>query len=73
MKPICLYLGDYEGLEDPLLHTIIENLYNGFGQTITIISNNPKIFKDNPFVAKSYKKSSIDIDYFKTNYLMCYP
>lgn len=73
MKPICLDLGEYEGLEDPILQTIIKNLHDGFGQKITILSYNPKIFKDNPFVEKSYKKSSIDLDYFKTNYFMCYP
>jgi hypothetical protein len=74
MKPICLYLGQYEGLEDQLSIThIIENLYNGFGQQITILSERPKLFKDSPFVEKSYKISSIDMDYFRSNYLMCYP
>jgi hypothetical protein len=74
MKPICLYLGEYEGLEDQTSMThIIENLYNGFSQKITILSQRPKIFKDSPFVEKSYKISSIDIDYFRSNYFMCYP
>jgi hypothetical protein len=74
MKPICLDLGEYEGLEDllPIL-TIIDNLYTGFGQQITILSPKPELFKDNPFVDKSYKKASIDIDWFKSNYIMCYP
>ena len=73
MKPICLDLGEYEGLEDPILQIIIENLYNGFGQQITILSKKPALFKDKLFVAKSYKKSSIDINYFENNYFMCYP
>jgi len=74
MKPVCLYLGDYEGLEDqPSITHIIENLHNGFGQRITILSQKPKIFKDNPFVEKSYKISSIDVDFFRGNYFMCYP
>jgi hypothetical protein len=74
MKPICLDLGEYEGLEDLLPHTsTIKNLHDGFGQKITILSKNPSLFKENPFVEKSYKKTSIDIDYFRNNYFMCYP
>lgn len=73
MKPICLDLGEYEGLDDPLLQTIIKNLHSGFSQKITILSSKPQLFKENPFVEKSYKKASIDIGYFKNFYFMCYP
>jgi hypothetical protein len=74
MKPICLDLGESDSLEELLSVTpIIENFYNGFGQKITILSKRPELFKENSFVEKSYKKTSIDIDYFKDNYFMCYP
>lgn len=74
MKPICLDLGDYDSLEDLLSqNSTIKSLHDGFGEKITILSKTPSVFKENPFVEKSYKKSSIDINYFKRHYLMCYP
>jgi hypothetical protein len=71
MKPICLNLGECEGLEDLICATpTIKKLHDSYGQKVTILSKMPEVFKINPFVEKSYKISSIDIGYFYDNYLM---
>ena len=71
MKPICLNLGICEGLEELLCYIpTIKKLSETYQQKITILSKMPELFKNNPFVEKSYKISSVDIGYFNDNYKM---
>ena len=71
MKPICLDLQLCNGLGDLICATpTIKKLYESYEQKITILSPFPELFKMNPFVEASYKHTSVDIDYFKENYLM---
>jgi ADP-heptose:LPS heptosyltransferase len=71
MKPICLNLGDCNGLGDLICATpTIKVLSESYGQKITIVSKMPELFKMNPYVEGSYKVSSIDWQYFNANYIM---
>ena len=71
MKPICLNLGDCNGLGDLICATpTIKVLSESYGQKITIVSKMPELFKMNPYVEGSYKISSIDWQYFNANYIM---
>ena len=71
MKPICLDLSECNGLGDLICATpTIKKLSESYGQKITILSQMPELFKMNSYVEKSYKASSIDMDYFKANYIM---
>jgi ADP-heptose:LPS heptosyltransferase len=71
MKPICLNLSECNGLGDLICATpTIKKIHDSYGQKITVLSKIPELFKTNPYVEKSLKSSSIDIDYFNENYLM---
>lgn len=71
MKPICLNLGECNGLGDLICATpTIKKISDAYETKITVLSPMPELFKNNPFVDKSYKISSVDIDYFNQNYLM---
>ena len=64
MKPICLLLTQGSASD------AIINLYNLQNQPITVISPSPEIFKNNPYVEKSYKINNVDLDYFREHYKM---
>ena len=71
MKPICLNLSECNGLGDLICATpAIRKVSEAYNQKITIISQMPELFKNNPYVDKSYKNSSIDMDFFNQFYLM---
>lgn len=71
MKSICLNLGDCNGLGDLICATpTIKVLSDSYGKKITVLSKMPELFKMNPYVDGSYKTSSIDWDYFNSNYIM---
>lgn len=71
MKPICLDLGECDGIGDLICATpTIKKLHDSYGQKVTILSKFPEIFKLNPFVEKSYKIFSIDLMHFSEHYLM---
>jgi hypothetical protein len=71
MKPICLDLQLCNGLGDLICATpTIKKLYESYEQKITILSPLPELFKKNPFVEASYKHTSVDLDYFNSNYLV---
>jgi len=71
MKPVCLNLGECNGLGDLICATpTIKKVSLAYGNPITVISQMPELFKNNPCVDKSYKISSVDIDYFNDNYIM---
>jgi len=71
MKPVCLNLEECNGLGDLICATpTIKKLHDAYQRKITIISQMPELFKTNPYVEKSYKASSIDMDYFKANYIV---
>lgn len=74
MRPICLDLSTYDSINNLLSETsTIQDLYNKHGQQITVLSKFPAVFKENPCVHRSYKRNSIDIDYFMENYEMVKP
>jgi ADP-heptose:LPS heptosyltransferase len=71
MKPVCLNLEECNGLGDLICATpTIKKLHDAYQRKIIVISKMPELFKMNPYVEKSYKAASIDMDYFKANYIM---
>jgi len=71
MKPICLNLGDCNGLGDLICSTpTIKKLHDYYEQKVTILSRTPEIFKKNPYVEESFKITSVDMEYFNEKYLM---
>ena len=71
MKPICLNLGECNGLGDLICATpTIKKLYESYGQNILVLSKMPELFKMNPYVSKSLKFSSVDFNYIKSNYIV---
>lgn len=71
MKPICLDLHECNGIGDLICATpTIKVLAKSYGEPITVLSKMPELFKMNPNVAKSYKYSSIDVEYFNEHYVI---
>jgi ADP-heptose:LPS heptosyltransferase len=71
MKPVCLNLEECNGLGDLICATpTIKKLHDAYERKIIVISKMPELFKMNPYVENSHKASSIDMDYFKANYIM---
>jgi ADP-heptose:LPS heptosyltransferase len=71
MKPVCLNLEECNGLGDLICATpTIKKLHDAYQRKITVLSKMPELFKENPYVEKSFKAASIDRDYFKANYIM---
>lgn len=70
-KNVCLDLSECNGLGDLICATpTIRKLRQSYGAPITIVSKMPEIFKQNPDVEASYKRSSVDWDYFQRNYII---
>jgi hypothetical protein len=71
MKPICLNLSECNGLGDLLCATpTIKKLHDAYENKIYVLSKMPELFKNNPYVEKSLKSSSVDMAYFNENFLM---
>jgi hypothetical protein len=71
MKPVCLNLEECNGLGDLICATpTIKKLHDAYQRKITIISKMPELFKNNPYVEKSYKASSMDMMYIQSNYIV---
>ena len=71
MKPVCLNLSECNGLGDLICATpAIKKISEAYESKITVLSKMPEIFKNNPHVEKSYKSSSVDMEYFEEHYLM---
>ena len=71
MKPVCLNLSECNGLGDLICATpTIKKLSESYGRKITILSQMPELFKMNPYIEKSYKNSSIDMEYIQSNYIV---
>jgi ADP-heptose:LPS heptosyltransferase len=65
MKKVCLDLGECNGLGDIISSTpTIMKLSKAYGTPIVVLSKMPELFKNNRYVSKSYKKSSVNMDYF---------
>ena len=70
-KPVCLNLGDCNGLGDLLCATpTIKKISEAYGQKIVVLSKMPELFKFHPNVEGSYKTTSIDWGYMNSNYIM---
>lgn len=68
MKPVFLDLSECNGLGDLICATpTIKKLHDSYGKRITVISNMPELFKQNPNVEASYKYSSVDMEYIRKN------
>lgn len=71
MKKVVLNLEECVGLGDHICATpTIKKLHDYYERKVIVISRMPEIFKLNPYVEASYKSTSIDMDYFNTNFLM---
>lgn len=70
MKPICLDLSLCNGLGDTLAATpVIRKLHSSYSKKITLITKFPELFKNNSNVEKTYSPNSVNIDFFKQNYI----
>ena len=70
MKKICLDLSECRALGDTIASTpVLRKLYRSYGQKITVVSNYPEIFKNNPYTEKVYTSSTVDIGYMKENFI----
>lgn len=70
MKPICLDLSSCNGLGDTLASTpLIRKLKNSYSKKILLITKYPELFNGNPNIEKTYKSGSVNIDFFKQNYI----
>ena len=71
MKRVCLNLEECNGLGDLICATpTIKKLHDSYQRNITVISQMPELFKNNPYVEKSFKASSIDMTYIQSNYIV---
>jgi len=71
MKNICLDLSECNGLGDLICATpTIKKISEAYGNKILVISKMPEVFKNNPYVERSIKYSSVDMGYIKDNYIV---
>lgn len=71
MKRVCLNLEECNGLGDLICATpTIKKLHDSYQRNITVISKMPELFKNNPYVEKSFKASSVDMKYIQSNYIV---
>ena len=67
VKPVCLNLSECNGLGDLICATpTIKKISEAYNTQITVLSKMPELFKNNQNVNKSYKSTSVDIDYFES-------
>ena len=71
MKNICLELSECNGLGDLICATpAIKKISEAYDTKILVISKMPEVFKNNPYVERSIKSSSVDMGYVKDNYIV---
>jgi len=71
MKPICFNLSECNGLGDLICSTpTIKKVSEAYNQKVLVISKMPELFKNNPYVDKSLKDTSVDIQYITDNYII---
>jgi ADP-heptose:LPS heptosyltransferase len=71
MKPICFNLSECNGLGDLICSTpTIKKVSEAYNQKVLVISKMPELFKNNPFVEKSLKDTSVDMQYVHDNYIV---
>ena len=71
MKDICLDLSECNGLGDLICATpAIKKISEAYDTKILVISKMPEVFKNNPYVERSIKSSSVDMGYIKDNYIV---
>jgi hypothetical protein len=71
MKNICLDLSECNGLGDLICATpTIKKISEAYDNKILVISKMPEVFKNNPYVERSIKSSSVDMGYIKDNYIV---
>jgi len=71
MKNICLELTECNGLGDLICATpTIKKISEAYDTKILVISKMPEVFKNNPYVERSIKSSSVDMGYIKNNYIV---
>lgn len=71
MKNICLDLSECNGLGDLICATpTIKKICEAYDTKILVISKMPEVFKNNPYVERSIKSSSVDMGYIKDNYIV---
>jgi ADP-heptose:LPS heptosyltransferase len=64
-------LGECNGLGDLISATpTIKKLHDSYEKKIYVLSKVPELFKNNPYVEKSYKISSMDMGYFNEHFIM---
>ncbi len=70
-KPVCLNLAACNGIGDLISATlVIKKLSESYQAKITVLSPMPELFKNHPDVSDSFKFSSVDFDYFNSNYIV---
>lgn len=71
MKPVAINLEHCNGIGDLICSTpTIRKLHEYYGRRVTVISQHPELFKQNPDVEESYKRSSVDMSYFESSHII---
>jgi len=68
MKSIFLDLSEAKAIGDTLCATpVIKKLHDTYNSKIFVISDYLELFKNNPYINKTYLPNSINIDFIKQN------
>lgn len=68
---IAIDLSECNGLGDLICATpTIKKLNEYYEERISVLSQMPELFKNNPHVIESYKYSSVDLEYFQKKYII---
>jgi len=71
VKKVLLDLTQCNGLGDLICATpTIKKLHEFYEQRITVLSQMPELFKNNNYVEASFKSSSVNMNYFMSNYIV---
>jgi len=69
MKKVCLDLSEARAIGDTLCATpTLRKLYDAYNSKLTLITNFPELFKNNPLVEKVYHSNSINKDYMYSQF-----
>jgi ADP-heptose:LPS heptosyltransferase len=71
MKKVLLDLTECKALGDNLCATpTIRKLFESYNQKIVLVTYYPELFRDNPYVEKTYSPNTINFDYLEQNHII---
>jgi ADP-heptose:LPS heptosyltransferase len=70
MKKICLDLTEAKAIGDTLCSTpVLRKLHQSYDSKVTVVTNFPELFKNNPLVEKVYHSNSVNLDFINSNFI----